>query len=224
MSTQPSKLLEELRDTQIAYGLLDSSSAFDELKILLDSPTVRGQESDDTTNRVLRVYETALSQRNANLIIAFASVRNYIDSVNDFLNGKRLVTASTPEIDPTLRLHVLHHDGTFSELDTLSSGERQIAGLIYSASHIAKGNIILVDEPELSLHIDWQRTIIGAMVQQLPSKQLIVCTHSPVIGSQYGDQMTELTPKPTSVKILSPEVDVGDEIFFADADYFGELE
>ena len=233
--TQDSRTPEEIRDqigrqlknlqsTQNAYGIPDSSSAFGDLQSQLELSKIREQESDDTTTRVLRVYETALNQRDENLRTAFASVRNFIDAVNHFLDGKQLVTASTPESDSTLRLYVFHDDGTYSQLDTLSSGERQIAGLIYSATHIAQGAVVLVDEPELSLHIDWQRAIIGAMVQQFPSKQLIVCTHSPVIGTEYDDQMIELIPKPTSGEFFSPEVHVYEEEFFLNTDDFEEVE
>ena len=128
------------------------------------------------------------------------TVRAYIDAVNRFFGEKQLVTASADEVDTAPRLRIKHTDGTLTEFDTLSSGERQVAGLIYSASRMAQGNVILVDEPELSLHIDWQRAIIGGMVEQLPSKQLIVCTHSPIIGAEYGEEMKELVAQPTRFK------------------------
>ena len=191
------KLLEHLQLTQSEYGVPEGNSAFDALGSQLASSERPGQDQDDTTTRVLLVYEDALKRRDENLEDAFATVRAYIDAVNDFLEGKQLAATSTTESASTPRLRIRHSDGTLSQLDTLSSGERQVAGLIYSASHLAEGNVILVDEPELSLHIDWQQTIIDAMVRQLPSKQLIVCTHSPVIGSEYMNQMIQLEPVPT---------------------------
>ena len=195
--TSISKQLNQLQSIQGEYGLSDNNSTFDALRSQLDSSGILAQEGDVTTTRVLRIYERALNEREDNLSSAFSTVREYINAVNHFLEGKQLVTAPADERDSTPRLQIRHSDGTLSSLDTLSSGERQVAGLIYSASRMAEGNVILVDEPELSLHIDWQRMIIGAMVKQLPSKQLIVCTHSPVIGAGYEDEMKELVPKPT---------------------------
>jgi predicted ATPase len=189
--------LQKLQNLQSEYGLPDINSDFDALQSQIDSSGSLAQDQDVTTTRVLRVYEHALEERENNLRDAFETVRAYINAVNRFFNDKQLVTASTHEIDATPRLQIRYGDGNLSELDTLSSGERQIAGLIYSASRMARGSVILVDEPELSLHIDWQRTIIKAMVQQLPLKQLIVCTHSPVVGAEYGDQMKELVPQAT---------------------------
>ena len=192
-----SEQLDELQSTESEYGLPDSNSAFVELKSQLRTSGILDRDRDEaTTIRILRVYEEALNQRAKLLTEAFRVVREYIDAVNDFLEGKQLVTA-TPDVESTPRLHIRHDEDRLSPLDTLSSGERQIAGLIYSASHIAEGNVILVDEPELSLHIDWQRKIIHAMMQQFPSKQLIVCTHSPVVASDYMDNMIELVPRPT---------------------------
>ena len=164
--TASAKQLEQLQSTQKEYGLPDSDSAFAELRSQINSAHLPSQDQNDTTTRILRVYEEALSQRAKTLAAAFGVVRDYIDAVNEFLEGKQLVTA-TEEIEATPRLQIRNDDEMLSQLDTLSSGERQIAGLIYSASHIAQGNVILVDEPELSLHIDWQRKIIRAMVQQV---------------------------------------------------------
>ena len=192
--------LDQLQDLQSEYGLPDIDSDFDALRTELGSPSNLARAEDVTTTRVLSVYEYVLAERKKNLQGAFDTVRAYITAVNHFFKEKQLVTTSTDEMDTTPRLHIKHKDGTLSELDTLSSGERQVAGLIYSASRVAQGNVVLVDEPELSLHIDWQRTIIKAMVEQLPSKQLIVCTHSPVIGSAYREKMKELVAQPTRFK------------------------
>ena len=194
------KQLDQLQNLQSEYGLPDIGSDFDALRSGLGSPSDLVRSDDVTTTRVLSVYEYVLAERKKNLQEAFDTVRAYITAVNHFFNKKQLVTASTDKNDTTPRLHIKHEDGTLSELDTLSSGERQVAGLIYSASRVAQGNVVLVDEPELSLHIDWQRIIIKAMVEQLPSKQLIVCTHSPVIGAEYGDKMKELVAQPTRFK------------------------
>lgn len=57
--------------------------------------------------------------------------------------------------------------------------------------------VVLIDEPEISLHIDWQSLLIPEMVAQLQDRQIITCTHSPMIGADYEDQMIELEIKPT---------------------------
>lgn len=221
--TSISEQLDGLRATESEYGLPNSNSAFVELKSQLGASGILDNGQDEgTTIRILKVYEEALTQRANILTEAFRTVREYIDAVNDFLEGKQLMTASL-DVESTPRLQIRHNDDRLSPLDTLSSGERQIAGLIYSASHIAKGNVILVDEPELSLHIDWQRKIIGAMIQQFPNKQLIVCTHSPVIASDYRDTMVELVPKPTEWVQEATPAHAGSEELWSDTDDFEDI-
>ncbi len=191
-----SSLLEDLQDTQIEYGLPEA--AFSKLQSVL-ATRLPQQGQGGTTRRILRIYEEAVQERASNLRVAFAAVRNYVNSVNDFLEGKQLVTDTNSD-EPFPELKVSHADQSYTQLDSLSSGERQIVGLIYSASRLADGDVVLVDEPEISLHIDWQRRILQAMNDQLPSeKQLIVCTHSPVIASAFSDHMIELTPTPSTV-------------------------
>ena len=45
-----------------------------------------------------------------------------------------------------------------------------------------------IDEPELSLHIDWQRALLPALLEQGTSNQLILATHSPFIYANYPEK------------------------------------
>ena len=63
---------------------------------------------------------------------------------------------------------------------------------------MTNGRVVLIDEPEISLHIDWQRKLLPQMVKQLGKKQLIICTHSSVIASKYQDKMIKLELHPTA--------------------------
>lgn len=69
-------------------------------------------------------------------------------------------------------------------INSLSSGEAQIFVIL---SHLffnedaAKGNMFIVDEPELSLHIEWQELFIESIREANPQVQYILATHSPSI-------------------------------------------
>lgn len=66
----------------------------------------------------------------------------------------------------------------------LSAGEKQMLSfLCYNA--FTSNAVIFIDEPELSLHVDWQRILIKTMIKQNTTNQLIFATHSPFIYSQY---------------------------------------
>ncbi len=71
--------------------------------------------------------------------------------------------------------------------DKLSSGEKQMLSyLCYNAFY--KNTAIFIDEPELSLHIDWQRRLFPTLLEQGQSNQFFVATHSPFIYSKYSDK------------------------------------
>jgi predicted ATP-dependent endonuclease of OLD family len=76
-------------------------------------------------------------------------------------------------------------DGTLS--DKLSAGEKQMLSFIFYNS-FSSDTIILIDEPEISLHIDWQRLLFPTLLSQNQSNQFIVTTHSPFIYSIYSDK------------------------------------
>lgn len=77
----------------------------------------------------------------------------------------------------------------------LSSGEKQIL-IILTNVLIQSGRdfIMIMDEPEISLHFDWQRRLIDDVQSLNPSLQLILATHSPaVVMNGWTDRVTEIS-------------------------------
>ncbi|MBC1190240.1 AAA family ATPase [Microcystis aeruginosa CS-558/01A06] len=150
-------------------------------------------------SRVLSVYKRSLQQRLDAQIKAYSSIERYLESVNGFLERKQLKIGSTSLPQGRGKLGVkIGDEEAIHSLQILSSGERQVVGLIYAASHMTGGRVVLIDEPEISLHIDWQRKLLPEMVKQLDEKQLIICTHSAVIASKYLERMIKLELQPTA--------------------------
>ncbi|MFN0201843.1 MAG: AAA family ATPase [Bacteroidia bacterium] len=68
------------------------------------------------------------------------------------------------------------------EITQLSSGEKQVMLLLLTALlQRDKPCILLLDEPEISLHLEWQRRIIQDILSLNSNCQLIIATHSPSI-------------------------------------------
>jgi predicted ATP-dependent endonuclease of OLD family len=76
----------------------------------------------------------------------------------------------------------------------LSSGEKQV--LIILLTTILQENkpsIILMDEPEISLHLSWQLYLIDVIQKLNPNCQLIIVTHSPGIFTRgWKDKITKM--------------------------------
>lgn len=68
--------------------------------------------------------------------------------------------------------------------DNLSSGEQQLL-LMFSRiiSNVVYGNVIMIDEPEVSMHIEWQQKLpqLFDMISEEYHASFVVATHSPII-------------------------------------------
>ena len=77
----------------------------------------------------------------------------------------------------------------------LSSGEKQI--LVILLTVLIEDNlpyVLFMDEPEVSLHIDWQKRLVDMILELNPSVQIILTTHSPaVIMNGWLDKVTEVS-------------------------------
>jgi predicted ATP-dependent endonuclease of OLD family len=71
-------------------------------------------------------------------------------------------------------------------LATLSSGEKHLLRILVETI-AARAAPMQIDEPELSLHVDWQRRLISTMRVLNPSPQMIFATHSPEIMADLPD-------------------------------------
>ena len=96
-----------------------------------------------------------------------------------FSRGKSVVLSSN-------EIQILLEDGRNISLANLSSGEKHLIKILLSAM-TADNNAVLIDEPELSMHIDWQRTFVQTVHSLNPGCQLIAASHSPEIMADVED-------------------------------------
>jgi predicted ATP-dependent endonuclease of OLD family len=82
-------------------------------------------------------------------------------------------------------------------LSDLSSGEVQIVVLLAYFAFLAKKGIpIVIDEPELSLHVQWQKIFVGAVKDVMPPEcQTLMATHSPEICGAENVNVQALNAK-----------------------------
>ncbi|MBQ8156065.1 MAG: AAA family ATPase [Prevotella sp.] len=77
----------------------------------------------------------------------------------------------------------------------LSSGEKQI--LIILLTVLVEDNqpyVLFMDEPEVSLHIEWQKRLVDLCLELNPNVQIILTTHSPaVVMNGWVDSVTEVS-------------------------------
>ena len=88
-----------------------------------------------------------------------------------------------------------YQDGELLFPYKLSSGEKQmlvilLTVLVQNGSHC----VLFMDEPEASLHIEWQQKLISMIRELNPNVQIILTTHSPaVVMEGWLDAVTEVS-------------------------------
>ena len=77
----------------------------------------------------------------------------------------------------------------------LSSGEKQMLAILLTV--LVEDNqptVLFMDEPEVSLHIEWQKRLIDLLLELNPNVQIILTTHSPaVVMNGWVDAVTEVS-------------------------------
>ncbi|MEZ8655778.1 AAA family ATPase [Vibrio splendidus] len=182
-TTAGSSNLSELEENDSTYQRLQS----------LVFKSAKGDVASSTKG-ALSVYRDALKERQVFRGAAFEEIDKYLSVVNSFLDKKRLAYSYDKE-KKVPRVGLEFSDGTWSRIQVMSSGERQLLTMLYAVNRMSGNSAVLIDEPELSLHIDWQEELLSKMMSQLGNRQIIVCTHSPSIAADFDEYMIEVKPK-----------------------------
>ncbi len=171
------RLLGEKQDQLVDAGLIEepvgepishSDDLSDEnirniLSIYIDDTEKKLSVFDDIYERA-RLFKTILNEH-------FFFTKIGVDQHNG-------ITASDVDSSTSLRL------------SELSSGEQHELVLMYELLFIVRERaVILIDEPELSLHVAWQRRFVQNLreIQRLRKVQFVIATHSPqIIGDQWN--------------------------------------
>lgn len=115
--------------------------------------------------------------------------KKFQDLINDLFSdtGKKIIRTEN-EIRFTQIGETLHPY-------QLSSGEKQM--LVILLTVLIEDNlpyVLFMDEPEVSLHIEWQKRLIDLILDLNPNVQIILTTHSPaVIMNGWMDNVTEVS-------------------------------
>lgn len=129
-------------------------------------------------------------------------IKKFADTCNKYLNGKEF-RYNQSELTLNIYLNDSKFNGNYRtslqanlskdkesiiNLSQLSSGEKQIVSLfskLYLESD--KESILIIDEPELSISMKWQRMLLPDIIRSDNCKLLLTVTHSPFIFENEFD-------------------------------------
>ncbi|MDZ8069737.1 MAG: AAA family ATPase [Nostoc sp. DedQUE08] len=181
--------LEATRSRLIEVGLLDK-----------DEDTefqIQPQDIDESTKNALSVYVQDVE----NKLNVFAEIASKIDLLRKIINNK--FAYSYKEINFSKEkgfVVTTSYDSPLSNSNTLlptdlSSGEQHELVLLYELLFKVQPNsLVLIDEPELSLHVGWQVQFLKDLqdITQLADLNILMATHSPDIIQDRWDLTVEL--------------------------------
>lgn len=143
-------------------------------------------------DRILR-WQKIVQNINSQKAAAQKPMKTFLDTVNSFLKESDKEIEFN-EKDGKLTFCNKYNQKNIS-LDKMSSGEKQIviffAYLVFKINDNSNG-IFIIDEPELSLHLSWQRRFIKSILKAAPNLQLIFATHSPEIIGPFKENCVVL--------------------------------
>ena len=158
-----------------------------------------------------------------------ATRRNYLATIEEDLTMKEITNKVVNEINSIFDILELdvklkgfskdektmpifeNSAGEEFDINDLSSGEKQLFLRTLSIKMLEpKNSIILIDEPELSLHPKWQQRIIEVYKKIGENNQIIIATHSPHILGSVSSENIFILYRDENGKI---EAKTGDELY-----------
>ena len=146
-----------------------------------------------TISGVLQPYLESVEARQRAVSTLQETLETFVTWVNRFFRDKFI------EFRLANGVVIYTDDGMPLSPDVLSSGERQLLHLLTSALYSRETpSLFLIDEPELSLNMVWQRRFLDALIDCAGQEatQMILATHSFEILTDHGPQVAELKPIP----------------------------
>jgi len=145
-------------------------------------------------DNVLRPYLAELKERQRQIQPINDMIKQFVAAANRFFNDKKLVF----NIISGLKIFVFHEKQITEEeikSEQLSSGEKQLIFILCRVlTARGKTSIFIIDEPEISLNITWQRMLMSTLMElsQKSELQLIIASHSMEIIAQHSDRVVLL--------------------------------
>jgi len=168
------------------------SEFFTKLETLLDRINTRDKGIDiewltnqsqiDKLSKLVKIID----DYNSNVERGFKPINKFLNIINSYFKD----SDKSIYVDKVGHLFIKRPNGKDVPIDALSSGERQIVILFANVmfnkySTQSKENILIIDEPELSLHIRWQERFIDSLLTASDNTQFILASHSPDIVGDH---------------------------------------
>jgi predicted ATPase len=177
-------LLFKLQESEFSKQLDKHFKGFDEAKKTLEETKSIGLDKLSFllgTRRIHSIVQEWVSLNEKKNNINKPKI-TFIEELNKLFQKKELF------INEKNELLVRTQSGKEFNLINLSSGEKQLLIILgESLLQENKSHIYIADEPELSLHVDWQEKLVNSLKGVNQNSQIIFATHSPDIVGRHSN-------------------------------------
>lgn len=183
------KLKQKLRGIEDKQKELVSVGLLDEQNITSDSFI---EKVDESNNIALSLYVEDMTKK----LTIFEDLERKVDILKEIINSRFLYKKML--ISKAKGIYFVNENGIELSFQSLSSGEQHELVLFFELLFNVKENtLILIDEPELSLHVSWQTHFLKDLIRVAKNAKfdVLLATHSPQIINDRWDLTVELKGK-----------------------------
>lgn len=125
----------------------------------------------------------------------FWEENNYVFTDQDGLDISDSISDQLSDYDPNFGIWWAIKEIIPYLPDIPSSGQKRIIGIFSKLCSLPnKSSVVFIDEPELSLHIDWQEEFVDILLKSFPKMKFILATHAPNLISNHFDLVLQVPP------------------------------
>ena len=172
---------------QLIQHLLDSDAE-------LSASIIEALNNIEGPNQISELYGNSLVQiLLVNLIGELKAGDKMFMPINNLINRFNMYLSGGKKLEIHKNSLKVRDGGINLTINELSSGERHILTLLTLVLVVSNSrNFLVIDEPEISLNIKWQRNLLDIFEELAPNTQIIVASHSPAIPSKKPKRLTKL--------------------------------
>ena len=194
-STYPIRLFEDnskMDENDYHKRIKNISEKFEKLKkydLALNNINIGNIRFNNKYSNALKIYFDDFDTKYEKYTKLIEQLDLYTEIINQRLSFKKV------KISITEGIKIIDDNGKEIELSQLSSGEKHEIIVFYNLIFKTEDNtLLLIDEPEISLHISWQKKFTEDLLEIIKYKKLnvIVATHSPEIIGEFWENQIDL--------------------------------
>jgi predicted ATPase len=152
------------------------------------------QKIDDIKKEIVKYIDNFIYEKELSAKEAYEKLKDFMNNIFNDMD----MQISFKSLDKDKNIYFENRNGETISIDTLSTGEKELLSKVfYLYIFDIKDSIIMIDEPEISLHPSWQNRVVNIYKNfaKKNNNQIIIATHSPQIISSTPDESLRILVK-----------------------------